>query len=173
MPVTTYSLQPFSPTSFINIVANVDRQGQYLQIVYELCGNLATVRFPELIIPTRKFGLWEETCFEFFLGIPGTTSYWEFNLATSGAWNVFRLANYRSGLTEESAYESMPIQVTRSADRLTLAVKVDLGVLGVDGPIELSLTAVVQQDDDDSYWATRHSGLEADFHLRDSFVVLA
>jgi hypothetical protein len=172
MPVTTYSLQPFSPTSAISIVASVDRQGQYLQIVYELCGDLAAVRLPEAITPVRKFGLWEETCFEFFWGIPGMKPYWEFNLASSGAWNVFRLTDYRSGLTEELAYASMPFQVTQSTDRLTLAVTVDLGVLGVDGPIELSLTAVVQQDDY-SYWATRHSGLEADFHLRDSFVVTA
>jgi hypothetical protein len=158
----------------MTIAGSVDRQGQSLKIVYELCGDLTAVRIPEAITPVRKFGLWEETCFEFFLGIPGTTSYWEFNLATSGAWNVFRLENYRSGLTEELAYEAMPIQVKHSTDRLSLAVTVDLSVLGVHGPIELSLTAVVQQQNDDySYWATRHSGLEPDFHLRDSFVVTA
>jgi hypothetical protein len=172
MPVTTYSLQPFSPNSLISIVGTVDRQGQYLQIAYELCGDLTAVRLPEAITPVRKLGLWEETCFEFFLGIPIMRSYWEFNLAPSGAWNVFRLTDYRSGLTEELAYELMPVQVMRSADRLTLAVKVDLGLLRVDGPIVLSLAAVVQQDDY-SYWATRHSGLEPDFHLRDSFVVTA
>ena len=61
--------------------------------------------------PQRRDGLWQHTCFEAFFGVLGSDDYWEFNLAPSGDWNVYRFAGYRAGQTPETAYGPLPLTV--------------------------------------------------------------
>ena len=128
---------------------------------------------PPATAPSRKFGLWEATCFEFFIGGVGDRNYWEFNLSPSGDWNVFHLDDYRQGLRDEIAFTSLPFAVDRSANSLTLKLAVDLSqIISIDRELEVSVTAVINSTQAEvSYWALTHCGDEADFHLRDSFVI--
>ena len=123
--------------------------------------------------PTRLDRLWETTCFEFFFGVPGQKTYWEVNLSPSGHWNVFRLDGYRGNLREEPAIAALPFCVQRESDRLTLDLTFDLQALALSqAAIELSVTSVMQEKTGEiSYWALTHSGDEADFHRRDSFIL--
>lgn len=130
---------------------------------------------PETAEPRRLDGLWNSTCLEAFFGIPGLTQYWEFNISPSGDWNLYRLEDYRRGLTRETGMGIQAISFQRSVGdsecSLEAEICLDLGETFVAvGELEYSLTAVVEQKDFGlSFWALQHCSDEADFHRRESF----
>jgi hypothetical protein len=156
----------------IDLDAKVDRHDNILSIEYHLHGDLDTLLIPlQVPQPTRKFLLWEHTCFEFFLGVPGMPEYWEFNLSPAGDWNIYHLDNYRQGLREELAFTSLPFEIALQPSSLVLKLELDLGhIITPDRDLEVSLTSVIEaRAGEISYWAVTHTGETADFHLRDSF----
>ncbi len=93
---------------------------------------------------------------------------------STGDWNVFRLDRYRENLQEELRLTELPIELETQSDRLKLSTKLNLDKLGIlqTQAIEVSATTVIQaQSGDISYWAVKHAGSEADFHLRESFMI--
>ncbi len=174
--MSSQRLVPFdaSVAPAIDLSVTVDRRGSDLQVFYQMTGDVAAIALPLVVTaPERRMALWELTCFEFFLAVPGQAGYWEVNLSPAGHWNVFRLEGYRSGFREDPAIEFLPVRVDHSG--FSLETRLDLNLLGIgDCEIELSVTAVmVSKSGDVSYWAFCHAGNEADFHLRDSFVMKA
>lgn len=174
--MSNFSLIPFASDALpkIEIVGNIDRVDNILSIEYQLLGDLDSVAIASpAVAPSRKFELWEATCFEFFIGVLGDRNYWEFNLSPSGDWNVFHLDNYRQGLRDETVFTTLPFDIDRSANSLTLKLGFDLSqILSIDRQLEVSVTTVIRSTQDElSYWALKHCGEEADFHLRDSFVI--
>lgn len=163
-----------------SIQGTIHRSGSIVHLTYELLGA-NHVQIPSPTAPERRMDLWEETCFEWFVGQTGTIDYWEFNLAPSGHWNCFHLDDYRQGLIEEPSIETLPIQVAYrddaanapGRDRLTLALSVDLGrFIGSNQGIDVGITAVIQSRSGDlHYLALAHCGEVADFHLRESFQI--
>ncbi len=154
------------------------RQASRLELGWRLRGDLDALVLPEPSQSRRRCdGLWQTTCLEAFWGFAGHDAYWELNLAPSGDWNLYRLSHYRGPLTPVELEVPPAWQVRRSARELELAVELDLGEMaggddpGVAGlPLEVSLTAVIEQAGQGvSYWALAHTGVEPDFHRRDSF----
>ncbi|MBN3892210.1 MAG: DOMON-like domain-containing protein [Nostoc sp. JL31] len=173
----TFSLQLFPSTeSFphLKITGNISRNANQLTICYNLGGDLKEIAIvPSSNAPSRKYELWEDTCFEFFLGIKDSARYWEFNLSPAGHWNVYRFDGYRQGMQEETAFEKLPFNVQNQADGLALGLDVDLDkIVSAEQAIEIGITTVIKNIDGNvSYWALTHRGEEADFHLRNSFIV--
>jgi hypothetical protein len=173
----SFSLQPFSPIGpplTIKITGHITLLPRQLAISYDLRGDLAEVMIPAPAdIATRRHGLWEETCFEFFLGVKDGPQYWEFNLSPAGHWNVYRFTGYRQGMAEETALTSLPMSVRRASDSLRLALEVDAErIVSADQPLMVGITAVVKLAGGGlTYWALIHPGPQADFHRRDSFLV--
>lgn len=172
-----FSLQPFNLTtslSDLKITGSIARNGNKLTICYALLGNLTKVQIRDVAdLPKRKYDLWEETCFEFFVGIKNNPSYWEFNLSPAGHWNVFRLDDYRQGLQEEMAVTSLPFSVQHKSDALLVDLEVNLNkFMPTEQSLEVGITTVMKSKDGNlSYWALTHCGDEADFHRRESFIV--
>ena len=172
-----FILQPFptnQPLPDVQITGNITRNENKLNLDYTLNGKIAEVDIPSPSdTPTRKNELWQDTCFEFFIGIKDTPGYWEFNLSPSGDWNVYRFTGYRQGMVEETAFTEMPFSVERRGDNLALSLDLDLGkIILPEAAIEVAITTVIKDKNSDvSYWALTHRGATADFHLRDSFVV--
>jgi hypothetical protein len=175
--MSNFTLQPLPGDSRlpeIEIGGKIDRDGGILSIEYQLVGNLTQLEIATpAASPTRKFHLWEATCFEFFVGSPGDRNYWEFNLSPAGDWNVFHLDDYRQGLRDELAFRSLPFKVEQAANSLSLALDFDLSkIISIEAQIEVSVTTVIKTFQGEiSYWALTHSGSEADFHRRDSFMI--
>ncbi|MEH2040677.1 DOMON-like domain-containing protein [Nostoc sp.] len=173
----TFSLQPFASTeSFPNlkITGNISRNANQLTIYYNLGGDLKEIAIvPPSNAPSRKYELWEDTCFEFFLGIKDSPRYWEFNLSPAGHWNVYRFDGYRQGMQEETAFEKLPFNVQNQADGLAVTLDVDLDkIVSAEQEIEVGITTVIKHKNGEvTYWALTHRGAEADFHLRDSFII--
>ncbi|MEH1921134.1 DOMON-like domain-containing protein [Nostoc sp.] len=172
-----FSLQPFPSTeSFphLKITGNISRNANQLAICYSLGGDLKEIAISSPSnAPSRKYELWEDTCFEFFLCIKDSQRYWEFNLSPAGHWNVYRFDGYRQGMQEETAFEKLPFSVQNQADALLLALDVDLAkIISAKQEIEIGITTVIKYKDGEvTYWALTHRGAEADFHLRDSFII--
>lgn len=173
----TFSLKSFASTeslSDLKLTGSITRHHHQLAISYKLLGDLTQVIIaPPSDTPARKHELWEDTCFEFFLGIKDSPSYWEFNLSPSGDWNVYHFDGYRQGMQEETAFTKLPFNVDNQSDSFTLALDVDLGkIISANPVIEVAITAVIKQIGGEvTYWALTHRGAEADFHLRDSFII--
>ncbi|MCC5663886.1 DOMON-like domain-containing protein [Nostoc sp. CHAB 5784] len=173
----TFFLQPFPSTKSLpnlKIAGNIARNGNKLAIRYMLEGDLKEIAIaPPSNTPSRKHELWQDTCFEFFLGIKNFARYWEFNLSPGGHWNVYRFDGYRQRMQEETAFENLPFNVQNQADGLILVLDVDLDkIISVKQAIEVGITTVIKHRNDQvTYWALTHRSAEADFHLRDSFIV--
>ncbi len=172
-----FSLQPFSPIPpalDFKITGHIARRPRQLAIRYDLHGPLAELVIPAPAdLPSRKHGLWGETCFEFFLGVKHAPRYWEFNLSPAGHWNVYRFAGYRQGMEEETAVTALPFDVKQQSGSRLLVLELDIDkIVRADQPLEVGIAAVIKLADGGlTYWALIHPGPEADFHRRDSFLV--
>ena len=156
----------------ITITGHIARQHNHLDIQYLLAGDTANVIIPTAKSPQRRYDLWDHTCFEFFLGIQNQPGYWEFNLAPSLDWNVFRLTDYRQGIAEELKLDSLSFSILQN-DFFQLSLTVDLAEL-IDTPakLEVGIASVVEDSQHQlSYWALKHPAATADFHARDSWAI--
>ena len=79
----------------------------------------------------------------------------------------------RQGLRDELVFTALPFQVDRYPNYITLSLEFDLSELILaEQDLEMSVTTVIKSSQDElSYWAIAHNGKEADFHLRDSFII--
>ncbi len=167
-----FALQPWAPRPDLKITGKIARRAQTLTIHYELRGELAAVALPPPVdAPARRHGLWEGTCFEFFLGAQNSPQYWEFNLSPAGHWNVYQFAGYRQGRQEEADFASLPFSVQRQPDSWLLTLVVDLArIVPADQALEVGISAVLKlAEGEAAYWALRHPGPQPDFHRRDGF----
>ena len=165
----SFSLQPFSPIGpplTIKITGHIIRRPRQLAIRYDLHGPLASLMIPApAAVPARRHGLWQETCFEFFLGVKDSPRYWEFNLSPAGPWNVYRFAGYRRGMAEETAFTSLPFSVRRRSNLLQITLELEVErIVAADQPLEVGIAAVIKLAGGGlTYWALLHPGPEADF----------
>jgi hypothetical protein len=170
-----FCLQPFVSLEIdLQISGNIAINGSNLVIHYQVLGDLSQIVIPHSSnLPTRQNQLWQETCFELFLGVEHSPIYWEFNLSPNGNWNVYRFDNYRQGMVEEVAIKLLPFSFQEKANSLLLDLEFDLGkLIPPNAPLEASITSVIKfKDQSLSYWAINHCGKEADFHQRNSFSI--
>lgn len=172
-----FTLHPFSAQDFsadFEIRGRVAREDSVLELEYIVAGDRSDVVIPAMNVqPTRQHDLWQQTCFEFFIGLAESDRYWEFNLSPAGHWNVYSFEGYRQGMQEELAFTSLPFTVEAHPDTFLLSLKLDLSAIALDSqPIDVAITTVVKHHNEQiTYWALTHTGSEADFHRRDSFAI--
>ncbi|ELS02646.1 hypothetical protein Xen7305DRAFT_00023640 [Xenococcus sp. PCC 7305] len=172
-----FTLKPFelsdsNPT--INISGNILRADNKLKLDYLLQGDLSQIVIPVSDeIPTRKDELWQTTCWEFFIGTANSSQYWEFNLATTGDWNVYRFSGYRQGMTEEKAFDALPFRLKKQTKSLTINLEINLDlIVELDKNLDIAITAVIESNNGElSYWALAHPEAIADFHHREGFII--
>ncbi|MEA3081590.1 MAG: hypothetical protein QOD54_1258 [Sphingomonadales bacterium] len=117
---------------------------------------------PEPVEPRRADDLWQTTCFEAFLRVPGAQSYREWNFAPSGEWAAYDFTAYRDGRTNAEVatpYIRVEDNFTWWAFGATISVE-------ASGLWEFGLSAVLEETDGTkSYWALTHPvGDKPDFH---------
>jgi hypothetical protein len=138
---------------------------------FTLRGDLDRLTIPGPGAPQRTDRLWEHTCFEAFLAMPGQDPYWELNLSPSTEWAAYRFLRYREAGGPAPDLEPR-ITVQRSPERLELHAVAALGALDTDRGLQVGLSAVVESLDGAlSYWALRHGPGRPDFHHRAAFAL--
>lgn len=159
----------------ITIKGNVLRQKNLLKIHFALSGNVEDILFPfPSRNPTRKDELWKMTCFEFFLAVKDSPQYWEFNISPSGDWNAYHMDAYRRiGFRAETLIQQLPFQIQKDANNFLLSAEIDLSpILHHEQASDIGITAIIQTlDGNETYWALVHPAPQADFHLRESFIL--
>ena len=177
MKSLNFSLRPFPSGGLqphLEITGDIRRSSNKLSISYTLSGPLAELMIPALEdIRLRKNGLWEETCFEFFLAPVNSDQYWEFNLSPTGHWNVYRFTSCRQGMQEETAFTALPFSVLLYSDSLKLSLEVELEkIVPADQALKIGISAVIKTINGRmTFWALTHPGPQPDFHRRDSFII--
>jgi hypothetical protein len=177
MNARSFCLKPFPSACAlpdVEITGSIARRYNTLAVRYSVLGAAAELVVPAPAEePARRQGLWEETCFEFFVAVRNAPRYWEFNLSPAGHWNVYRFADYRQGMQEEPAYAALPFDFWNQpgAFALTLGCSLDRIIPG-DQPLEVGISAVLKHHSGEpTWWALTHPGPQPDFHRRVSFVV--
>jgi len=171
----SFSLKPFSPVGIPLIIKGSNgRHTNRFTISYSLTGDLSELVFPPPAdMPERRNNIWQETCFEFFVGLKDSERYWEFNLSPSSHWNVYRFKTYREGKQEEEAFKSLPFNVFARTDAFLLNLEFDLDkIIPADEMLKAGISAVIKQKDGNTtHWALTHPCQQADFHKRESFII--
>jgi hypothetical protein len=156
------------PSEPFKLWVNVEHSGAFgatASASFWFCMSAPPNRFviPSVVEePSRAENLWETTCFEAFLRIPGEEAYREWNFAPSGQWAAYDFKKHRDRRTDADVaapYIRMEDNLTWWTVGATLAVpskqKFDLG-----------LSAILEEKDGTkSYWALAHpEGEKPDFH---------
>ena len=158
----------------LTIGGSIGRRADALSVRCEVRGNLSRVAIPAAAeAPRRQDRLWEETCFELFLGAADSEEYWEINLSPSGHWNVYRFDRYREGMREETDITSLPFDVRRDPEALLLTAEIGIGKIVPEGKdLAVGVAVVIGTiDGEKSHWAPVHPASRPDFHRRDGFAL--
>jgi len=116
--------------------------------------------------------LWQHTCFEAFLGEPGSSRYWELNVSPSGNWNLYGFADYRAAAVSIPVRTPPVMTLLRRPRDLRCDIRLDLDPWWPAGvQPELGLAMVVEERDGRlSTWALSHPAAQPDFHDRRAFL---
>jgi len=159
----------------VTIGGSIGRRAEILSVHCEVRGDLSMVSIPTAAEASRRRDrLWEETCFELFLGAADSDAYWELNLSPSGDWNVYRFTRYREGMCGERAFTSLPFTVRIGPKILELSMELDVGkIIPARKTVEAGIAAVIGTiDGGKSHWALGHPASLPDFHRRDGFALI-
>lgn len=190
--VFTHSLTPFvgpekskadKDTYNYSCECEMRVDGPIVQLNYQVKGDIKSLEFEESQASgERKIGLWERTCFEFFIKMKGKSEYFEFNFAPSGDWNCFHFSNRDQELNEFPGIKRIPIasQLKQSpnqeANEFHLTALLNIKHLGsyfyYPGQMQAGITAVIlnQNKGKRDYWALKHLQKKPNFHDFNTFI---
>lgn len=122
--------------------------------------------------PQRQDYLWEQTCFEVFMQVQGTTAYHEINVSTTGEWNVYQFDSYRTPNDMPPRHAELPLLQGLTYTATGVVLEIDLDVYPAQTVLQLGLCSVLLlQADQPSFWALQHTALQADFHHAPDWVI--
>lgn len=139
-----------------------------LELRYRLDGDIGRLLIPVGSTPRRADRLWQHTCFEAFFAGEAQGPYFEYNLAPSEEWALYRFSAYREGATPVEPAHVPRIRSQASPRRLQLDAEIDAPLAAQ----RIALSAVVEDVDRRlSYWALVHPLARPDFHHPDAFAL--
>lgn len=171
-----FYLQPFHRLAepVFSICVDYECFTNAITLEYSVVGPIASLKIPPPNpSASRKDGLWEQTCFEFFVSERGIKKYWEFNFSPSLDWQAYSFEEYRAGRKDA---EGITVDLERYESQTHFELKVKVGGLDIfEKPkkLEGAMTSVLEDSaNQKTYWATEHRAKTPDFHQRSSFVSL-
>ena len=132
--------------------------------------DLENLALPSPAEPQRTDGLWNTSCFEFFLRELDSSRYFEFNFSSSSQWAAYGFDAYREGMTD---WDTQRPEIGNDASETHFALEATIALPpSVNGVWQASLSAVIHERGDvKSYWALNHPEGPPDFHHRDCFAM--
>ena len=172
MAIISLQCHPATPADTVTAITveyEFQPEGQ-LWLRYFVDCDLENMVLPLPAEPQRTDGLWNTTCFEFFLCEPASANYFEFNFSPSSQWAAYRFADYREGMTD---WDTPRPEIGNDAGDTHFALEATIALTpSVNGVWEASLSAVIHECGDiKSYWALQHPEGAPDFHHRDCFAL--
>ncbi|WP_180028122.1 DOMON-like domain-containing protein [Acinetobacter sp. YH16032] len=169
--MASYELNSFDRYFDISLVGAIEQASPYtLNVGYWLRDPNQYLVYPEIVAghPRRDF-LWEETCFEIFIGVKDQDFYREVNLSPSQAWQAYQFEEYRypEDMPPQAAYDIELNSLKKT--HYGLNVSLDLTEFMLKHKLKwqdifIGLSAVLNTSQAKHYYAMQHSSPEADFH---------
>ena len=143
-----------------------------LKFEFAVVGAVEKLLIPKSAVPERRYGLWQHSCFEAFIGL-STGGYVELNFSPSGQWAAYRFDAYRSGMADAIDLSPPDVSWERAGEnRLLLTALVDVSTVEDLMSWTFGLSAVLEEKSDTkSYWALAHPDGAPDFHHKDCFAL--
>ncbi len=139
---------------------------------FRVTGPVDTLGIPAPSAPAAADNLWQHTCCEAFVGVPGEDAYHEFNFSPSGQWASYRFNGYRQRDTTFAPSARPQLALSRHPGALHLSAHLPSALLPRGNTFDITLSAVIESaDGSKSYWALVHPAAQPDFHLRQNFVL--
>ncbi len=158
----------------LTVGAKVGGAGK-LAVTFTLVADMAQVMLPPPQRPGRADELWRHTCFELFVGLPGSDAYCELNFSPSGEWAMYGFVGYRRGMAPIDVRRSPRVAVRPTAHGLVLEAVTHLDELPTPqagSPLRAGAAAVIEEIDGRlTFWALAHPSALPDFHHRLGFVL--
>jgi len=171
---------PTNKNRAIRLQATLHIQAGAVHVDYYLSGDLSTLHVPPPCIPRFRDGLWQDTCFELFVGPLGTRTYREFNISPSGAWAIYDFSDWRQAAPPtinwaKRADCAPQLQLNNTASGLQVSVRISsVALQGIAyKSLQCGVSAVLAQNNAErtrSFWALAHYEVQPDFHDRRGFV---
>ena len=142
----------------------------WLSLVFRALGAMDQIEWPHTDASangpwSRADRIWQHSCFEVFVSIPGETGYLEINLATNGLWAAYAFDGYRSGMQNEGMVILTEAYWRIDERRVQMTAVVELPERFRGRPLNLAASAVIEsKDGTKSYWALAHPPGQPDFH---------
>jgi hypothetical protein len=169
---TTLRAHPSLPAPALTIEAEASRAGDRLELRYVVTGAVGALFVPALADSARRNELWKRTCFEAFVQPAGGDAYVEINLSPSRQWATYRFDRYREGMRDATDVAPGDIEVSATADALTLSASIPLVALSGAQTWRTGLTAVIETTAGTvSYWSLAHPRPTPEFHDADGFAL--
>ncbi len=169
------SLKPFSKISFAphsEILLDADLQlisADCIEVLFKWQDKSKQIIFAEGPVAGRFHELWKQTCFEAFVQPVGDSKYFEINLNTHKAWNVYEFENYREPQPPVECAAADVIDVQIKEDFLRARIKFNKMEFK---KLKVSLCAVLNlKETGTTYWSFQHVDAKPNFHHFGSFVI--
>ncbi len=170
--MASYDLSAFDRRfQAISLVGAIEQQSPYtLNVGYWMRDPNQFVQWPAMAAsnPRQDF-LWEQTCFEIFIGVRNEDFYREINLSPSQAWQAYEFEEYRypEDMPPKAAYDIELNQLKRT--HYGMNVSLDLTEFMLKHKLNwadlyIGLSAVLKTSEGDHFYAMQHSSPNADFH---------
>lgn len=171
-----FLLQPFETeahTQKFQLKGLLQKTGRELFIKSDIIGPLEQIILPKPSgEASQTLNLWENTCFEVFIGASKTNRYWEWNLSPNLNWNLFQFKDYRNNENESLEGWSHRAERLLSKNHFQLKLELELPPPLTDLPLEVGIAYVLHHKQEGlSHWAIQHLSRRADFHNRGSFLL--
>lgn len=169
-------LVPFSLTQISDLFSVETKieslHSEKLVIHYHIHGPLEKILIPKLLSEkSRQDELWRHTCLEAFFSSELTASspYFEINCSPSGNWNAYGFSSYRQGM----CLANLTVELTQVEINSESAVfEICISGTCLRHAKHCGITSILEfNDGSKAYFALKHPGNQADFHLKDSFII--
>lgn len=170
--MASYELSAFDRRfQAISVVGAIEQQStSSLNVGFWIRDPNQWIQWPTLVTSNpREDFLWEQTCFEIFIGAKGEDFYREINLSPSQAWQAYQFEEYRypEDMPPQAAWDIELNQLKRT--HYGLNVSLDLGEFMATHKLKwtdlfIGLTSVLNTTQGEQHYAMQHSSPQADFH---------
>ena len=155
----------------IGVDVNADGHGG-LHLRYDVSGELDQLVFASPAAPAREHRLWQRSCFEIFLKVPGEEGYQEYNFSPSGAWAAYGFSGRRAGMWDLDRSQAPLITCGIIENAFVVDVTLVNALTIPDAPMLVGISTIIEEKSGAfSYWAIAHPQGTADFHHSDCFAL--
>lgn len=159
------NLTDFGNKSPLKVAVEIDKTG----LVAKISGDISEIDFPTISnVPTRQNELWTIGCFEIFISQDGD-SYNEYNFGFNQNWECFNFLSYRKN--QSRPHVAAPPKITCEITQNLFTQKVEFAENIISENLFSVTAAIKLKNGDFLYFANKHCGENADFHIAEARVV--